>query len=135
MATRFEVISLGFSGIEIDTTESDNISNAAILLVGTSYGSASAPLFNNIQTLSQVTLGTIYDTDNNTVNDQFSVGGTTYIVDGAAIYLATVTYADGTTDQVEVTLVQASSGDLFLFPPVFGDEAEQAVLEAGPIQS
>ncbi|WP_416883539.1 Hint domain-containing protein [Marivita sp.] len=135
MATRFEVISLGFSGIEIDTTELDNISNAANLLVGTSYGSASAPLFNNIQTLSQVTLGTIYDTDNNTVNDQFSVGGTAYIVDGAAIYLATVTYADGTTDQVQVTLVQASSGDLFLFPPVFGDEDEQAVLEAGPIQS
>lgn len=70
-----------------------------------------------------------------TVNDAFTVAGTMYIVDGAATYLATLTYADGTTDQVEVTLVQASSGDLFLLPPTFGGEVQQAILEAGPIQS
>lgn len=99
------------------------------------FGSSASPLFNSVGNLSQITAGQQYDTDNNTIADQFSVDGATYTMDGAAIYLATVTYADGTTATVEVTLAQASNGEMFLLPPVFGDEEQQAILEAGPIQS
>lgn len=135
MATSFEVISLGISPTEIDTTESDNISDAAAALVGTTYGSAGSPLFNAVGNLARVFGATQYDTDNNTVNDQFSVDGTTFTIDGAATYLATLTYADGSTATLEVTLAQATTGDLFLFPPVNGATGQQAILEAGPIQS
>lgn len=135
MATSFEVISLGISPTEIDTTESDNISDAAAALVGTTYGSAGSPLFNAVGNLALVLGATQYDTDNNTTNDQFSVNGTTFTIDGAATYLATLTYADGSTDTLEVTLVQATTGDLFLFPPDTGATGQQAILQAGPIQS
>jgi Ca2+-binding RTX toxin-like protein len=135
MARSFEVLNLGFSTVEIDTTESDAISNAANLLVGTTFGSAGSPLYDSVESLSPNTFGQIYDTDNNTATDAFTSGGTMYVVDGAAIYLSTLTYADGTTEQVEMTLVQATTGEVFLFPPVFGDEGQQAILEAGPIQS
>ena len=135
MATSFEVISLGISPTEIDTTESDNISDAAADLVGTTYGSSGAPLFNDVRTLALVSGGAQYDTDNATANDQFSVDGTTFTIDGAATYLATLTYADGTSATLEVTLAQATTGDLFLLPPETGATGQQAILEAGPIQS
>ena len=135
MATSFEVISLGISPTEIDTTESDNISDAAAALVGTTYGSAGSPLFNAVGNLALVSGAVQYNTDNATSNDQFSVNGTTFTIDGAATYLATLTYADGSTATLSVTLVQATTGDLFLFPPDTGATGQQAILEAGPIQS
>lgn len=136
MATTFEVIFLGISATEIDPTEGNTVAEDADLLVGSSFGGTGDPLYDNVQTLSPSgSPATQYDSDNNLVNDQFSVDGTVYTFDSVAVYSATITYANGTTDTVDVKIAQTTTGELYLVPHIAGDEDKQAVLEAGPIQS
>lgn len=134
MATTFNVIFLGVSAIDIDPIEGNTISEDVGLLVGTTFGASDDPLFDNVQTLSPVgNPGTAYDSNNNP--DQFSVDGTTYRFDGGGGYNVTITYADGTTATAIAKIAQTTTGELYLFPDLPGQEANQALFEAKPIQS
>ena len=136
MPTTFKVIYLGDPGIEIDQTEGNAVAENAAALIGQTFGGDTQPLFSNIGTLSpEVTSGGWYSTDNNAANDQFSVDGRTYTIDGLTVYGGTVEYADGATSVADLKIIQATTGEFFLVPFVAGEEAQQAVLEAGPIQS
>ena len=134
MATTFDVIFLGISGIDIDPTEGNSSSEDMGLLVGTTFGAAGDPLYDNVQTLSPVgNPGATYDSNNNP--DQFSVDGTTYRFDGWGVYNVTITYADGTTATAVAKIAQTTTGELYLTPDIPGQEANQALFEAKPIQS
>lgn len=134
MATTFEVIFLGISGIDIDPTEGNTSSEDMGLLVGSTFGAPGDPLYGNVQTLSPVgSPGSTYDTSNNA--NQFSVDGTTYTFDGWGVYNITITYADGTTATAVGKIAQTTTGELYLVPDVPGLEANQALFEAKPIQS
>ena len=134
MATTFDVIYLG-TFADLDPIEGNTTTEDAALLVGATFGSAGSPLSGNIRTLSPVgSPGTVYDT-NGTINDQYSIDGTTYSHDGFGEYTALVTFADGTTAEVPVNIFQTTSGELFLAPNTTGEEDIQALMESQPITS
>lgn len=142
MATTFNVFYLG-SVAEIDPTEGNSVSEDASTLVGTSFGTASAPLSSNIQSLSPGSTGytrgaatTGYDTDNTSANETFALdGGAEQTLDGVAEYNATLTYADGSTSgAITVVIFQDSSGNLYLAPEVSAG-TDQTALEADAIRS
>jgi Ca2+-binding RTX toxin-like protein len=134
MATTFNVIFLGVSAIDIDPTEGNTTSEDMGLLVGTTFGSGGAPLYDAVQTLSPVgNPGATYESNNNP--DQFSVDGTTYTFDGWGVYNATLTYADGTTATVVAKIAQTTTGELYLTPDISSQQANQALFEAKPILS
>lgn len=134
MATTFNVIFLGISAIDIDPTEGNTTSEDMFRLVGTTFGGQNDPLYDQVQTLSPVgNPGPTYDSNNNP--DQFSVDGTTYRFDGWGVYNVTITYADGTAVSAVAKIAQTTTGELFLTPDIPGQEANQALFEAKPIQS
>ncbi len=134
MATTFAVLSLGVGPV-IDPTEGNNLAEDASLLVGSTFGTAVDPLYREALTLSQISAVSTYETDNNLANHQVSIGGTTYTLDSLAVYAVTVTYTDGTTAAGEVKIVQTTTGELFVFPHLPGDESKQYILEQQPIES
>lgn len=135
MATTFDVISLGVL-TAIDNVEGDNNSENAAALVGQTFGSQSAPLAASILTLNMVgNVGENYDTNNNSFNDQFTVGGNTYTFDGIAVYSSTVTFTDGTSVTYNIRIGQAINGQTFILPNPSGGEAEQALISSKPIAS
>ncbi|MEQ6248103.1 Hint domain-containing protein [Sulfitobacter sp. HNIBRBA3233] len=140
MATVFDVFYLG-TGPSIDQTEGDFISENSGALVGQTYGSVAAPLVNNIGSLSPGSTGFAggdanrYDTNNDVSNDTFRIdGGADQTVDGLAIYNATITYTDGTTDTITAVVMQDTAGNLYLLPET-SFNSDQAALEAKPIRS
>lgn len=140
MATTFDVFYLG-TGPSIDPTEGDSVSENASVLVGLTYGTSSDPLVNHIGSFSPGSTGysggdaTRYDTDNNLSNDTFRIdGGADQVVDGLAIYNATITYVDGTTATITSVVVQDAAGNLYLVPETTYN-SDQAALEAAPIRS
>lgn len=65
MPTTFDAIYLGRSPIDIDQTKGNTLSENVRALVGTTFGSSSGPLFDNVQTLFPVgSPGTSYDSNN-----------------------------------------------------------------------
>lgn len=140
MATTFDVFYLGTAS-DIDPTEGNGTSENASAIVGTTFGSIAGPLVDHIQTLSPGTAGysggnaSGYDVDNNATNDQFQInGGADQTMDGMGIYNATITYTDGTTDTVTATVLQDTTGNLYLVPRSTYS-ADQAALELKPIRS
>ena len=134
MATTFNVIFLGISAIDIDPTEGNTSSENMGLLVGSTFGSAGGPLYDNVQTLSPVgSPGPTYESNNNP--DQFAVDGTTYRFDGWGVYNVTITYADGTTATAVAKIAQTTTGELYLTPDILSQTANQALFEAKPILS
>ena len=134
MATTFDVISLG-NFASIDPTEGNTVAESSSVLVGETMGSAGSPLYENIQTLSLVDssggFNSLYEQDNNTANDTFSIdGGPAQIFDASAVYNVTITYLNGATETVSLILFQDTAGNTYLSPGR-GD----AALEVGPIQS
>ena len=140
MPTTFNWIYLGIpqnalgATIIIDPSETTPGAEAASLLLtapsGTGqrvFGSTGSPLYNNITSATMINRsGSATELDTSTQVgssvDQFSTnvgtGPQTYSFDAVAGYLATVTYADGTTQTgVTLPLVQATTGELFLAPP------------------
>lgn len=134
MSTTFSAISLGQLA-DIDTIEGNNVAENANALVGQTFGGPGDALFNHFVTVSPVgNVGSYYDMDNNP-DDQFSIDGNPpQTFDGTALYNATLTYSDGTTAQITAVLVQDVDGNAYLFPE-YANNADQAALEAGPIQS
>jgi len=136
MARIFDAIYLGNPGIEIDVTEGNTTNDQVADLLGSSFGSLEDPLFRTISRLSPFgTVGTVYDVNNAALNDRFRFEGTTYTTDGVGTYNATLTYMDGTTATVTATVIQATSGDLFLVPALATDPATLAILGAVPIRA
>lgn len=140
MAMTFDVFYLG-TGPSIDPTEGNFTSENASALVGQTYGTVENPLVDNIGSLSPGSTGfsggdaARYDTNNNVTNDTFRIdGGTDQTVDGLAIYNATITYTDGTTDTITAVVVQDTAGNLYLLPET-DYNSDQVSLEAQPIRS
>ena len=141
MATTFNWISLGTSTVSLDPTEGNQTAENAKAFVGQTYGSAGSPLFSKITSVTTHDLGGTagaLDMDNSLSNDQFTTmigaASATYTFDGAAVYNATVTYADGTTGNVTAVIVQDTSGNLFLAPDKTAG-LDEATYEAKPILS
>lgn len=134
MATTFDVIYLG-SFADLDPTEGNATTEDAALLVGSTFGSTSSPLANNIRTLVPVGTPVSSYSSDNTTTQQYAIDGTTYTHDGFADYTALVTFADGTTAEVPVNVFQTTTGDLFLAPNTPGEEDVQALMESQPIVS
>lgn len=139
MPTTFNWIHLGTTAVRIDPTEGNLVAENATQLNGTTWGSGSAPLYNNIASATMINNGGAagaLDTDNTNSNDQFSttIGGTaqTLIHDANVLYNITLTYADGTTATTTGVVVQATTGELFLAPPV---SAANTTYTAKPIVS
>ena len=141
MATTFNWISLGTSTVSLDPTEGNQTAENAKAFVGQTYGSTGSPLFSKITSVTTHDLGGTagaLDMDNSLSNDQFTTmigaASATYTFDGAAVYNATVTYADGTTGNVTAVIVQDTSGNLFLAPDKTAG-LDEATYEAKPILS
>ncbi len=138
MPTTFSVFSLGQQAI-IDPTEGNTNAENASALVGESFGSSSDPLFNSEATFSSISHSgggsSYFDQNQWSSSDQFSIDGSgSFTFDAAAIYNATITYSDGTTDTITAVVFQDTNGNTYLAPE-FSDNADQAALEAGPIES
>lgn len=135
MPTTFQVLYLG-NLTDIDSQEGNRVAENAQDLVGMQFGTAGAPLVDNAATWSQVggpDRG--YDMNNFRDNDQFSIdGGAAQTFDGLSTYFATITYTDGTQAQITAVIAQDVNGETYLVPE-FSNNADQARLEAGIIQS
>lgn len=134
MPTTFNVISIGVQA-DIDTIEGNNASENASALVGLTFGGSGDSLVNDFVSMSPVgSVGGFYDLDNSP-SDQFSIdGGAAQTFDGTAIYNATVTYIDGSTDTITMVLYQDTAGNTYLAPEI-GANPDQTALEAGAIRS
>lgn len=143
MPTTFNVIYLG-NHTEIDPIEGNSNSENASALVGQTFGSATDPLFAEVQSFSPGTTGfasgttgvsaTAYDT-NSSAGDTFSIdGGPDQDFDAIAVYNATLTYTDGTTTTITAVIFQDTAGNTYLAPET-SDNSDQDKLEADFIES
>lgn len=141
MPTTFNVISLGI-GPDMDTLEGNEVAENDDLLRGLTFGSASAPLRENIVEFSPGSTGfsggetsNSYDADNSFGDDTFSIdGGPDQIMDMTMVYNATLTYTDGTTDTITAVVFQDTAGNLYLAPESV-QNSDQDALEAKAIRS
>lgn len=143
MPTTFKVFYLG-NHADIDPTEGNNSAENAGALVGQSFGSSADPMLHEIQTFSPGSTGfgngttsksgKAYDT-NSSAGDTFKIdGGPDQDFDSLAVYNATLTYSDGTTANITAVVFQDTNGNTYLAPEM-SDNADQAKLEAAPIES
>ncbi|MBU2992050.1 Hint domain-containing protein [Octadecabacter sp. 1_MG-2023] len=140
MPTSFEVLYLGNLDL-IDTQEGDQLvdTTAVNSWLGT-YGSAANPLASTDNVMDWVAddfsggQSTNYDLDNSNSSDTFTVDGVQQTYDAAMVFNAQITYFDGTTATITAVVAQAENGDTYLMPE-FSANADQAAIEAQPIQS
>jgi len=134
MPTTFNVISIGQLA-DIDTNEGNNTAENASALVGLTFGGPGDALVNDFVELSPVgNPGSFYNM-NNSPNDRFRIdGGPVQTFDATALYSATITYVDGTTATFSAVVMQDVNGNTYIAPE-FSNNADQAALEAAPIQS
>ena len=138
MATTFNVFYLG-TVADLDPIEGNNTAENAANILGTTFGSPTGPLYNQIQTFSPGDYSSDesdgYDTDNSFANDTFSIdGGALQTMDTVVNYNATITYLDGTTATITAVVFQDTNGNLYLAPETIYN-ADQTALEAQPITS
>lgn len=140
MATTYEVLYLG-NVAALDPTEGNLVSENAASIVGTTFGSADAPLaYGSQRVMSPVdtTDGdpNQYNKDNNVTNDTFSIdGGPPQTFDTIVIYKTTIHYTDGTPDATAtLSLVQDTAGNLYLVPE-YSSNPDVTALGAAPIES
>lgn len=140
MPTTFNVFQLGLLATDMDTTEGNNTAENAAALVGTTFGGLGNALLNDVAEFSPGTggfgggTGTAYDQDNGPAENFRINGGANQVFDSAAIFNATITFVDGSTDTVTAVIFQDTAGNTY-FAPEFSANADQAALEAGAIQS
>lgn len=143
MPTTFDVIYLG-NFASLDPTEGDQVLSqpAVNALLGT-YGAAGNGLTDaaNIRELIPNAAGfaggqqnAAYDMNNNAANEGYTIDGVAQTFDASIVYNAVVTYPDGTTANITAVVFQSTNGDTYLAPE-FSNNADQAILSAGPIQS
>ncbi|MEM7723110.1 MAG: Hint domain-containing protein [Pseudomonadota bacterium] len=152
MPTTFNVIFLGDlrvagnpDNVNLDPTEGNTLAENAGDLVGRTFGGPGDALADNIQQLTPFTNGRAFDADGNTYYNQdqtegtgrperFSVDGVRQSFDATVVYNATLTYTDGTTEDITAVIFQATNGNTYLAPESAAN-ADQTALEAKPIQS
>ena len=142
MPTTFTWIYLGQSATFMDPQEGNSTAGRAPDLNNTIWGSPTAPLYQRVVSATTINKGGVngvLDTDNTTVNDQYSTnvgnGVQTLTHDASAVYTVRITYADGTTDTTTATVAQSTGGHLFLAPPFVAASPSIPVLTAKPIAS
>jgi Ca2+-binding RTX toxin-like protein len=143
MPTTFNWIYLGPSATVLDPTEGNTTSENAAAFVGSTFGSATDPLYQQVTRATTINNGgsaTALDTNNTVSNDQFTTdignGPQTFTYDGVAVYNATLTYTDGTTATFTAIVLQDTAGNLFLAPPLNATATgDIAALTDIPIQS
>ena len=138
MATTFDVLYLGVLPI-IDPVEGNITAENAAALTGLTVGSATEPLAGYQQQWSPGSTGGgtagSYDSNNTLSNDTFRIdGGALQTFDIETRYTVTITYTDGTTSVQALSIVQDTSGNIYLFPEMWANGAN-AALAAKPIQS
>ena len=140
MATSFDVFYLG-NLADIDPTEGDaTLDTVAVNTWLGTYGGPGNGLSGDIVALSPGGAGygggisSGYDTNNNSSNDQMLLDGVLKTHDATMLFDATITYPDGSTQTVTAVLFQTTDGDVYLSPEI-SNNADEAALEAGPIQS
>ena len=132
-------ISLGRHA-ELDTDENTIGSERAADLVGSTYGSANAPLANNISklTLNDGNSDGSIAFGNHSVGKEYMVfDGTSHAIDGGTLYWGDVTYMDGSSSShVPLRILQDGDGNLFMVPPpADATQAEIAAVTHKPIAS
>ncbi len=144
MATTFYVFYLGFGPI-IDTVEGNQTSENHQALEGLSFGSLADPLASNVATLSPDPVSgpgadgdaTSYNANNAVANEAFWIDGEgPRVFDAGMSYgNSVITYTDGTTATLALSIMQDTDGRLYILPPATGPNAMSDALEAKPIQS
>lgn len=141
MATSFDVFYLG-NLANIDPVEGDQFvdTGAVNSWLGT-YGSSGNGISGDVRSLTPSSSGFggglepgSYDLDNTSANETLLIDGVTQTFDSLMIFNAVITYPDGQTANITATVMQTTSGDVYLVPE-FSENADQAALTAGPIQS
>ncbi len=141
MATEFEVIFLGTAPI-MDTVEGNRVSENYAALEGMTFGSASDPLKDHVQTFAPGTGGfsggassSSYELDQNSASENFTInGGPDQVYDSGMMFNATITYMDGTTDIITAGIIQDTVGNTYLVPET-SYNADQIALELKPIKT
>lgn len=136
MATTFNVLHLGNHTLIEGDDFTDGAENAEDLL-GMTFGSDSDPLYNHFHTFEPFSTP-----DDSTYGDtlldgydMFEIdGGFPQIFDASATYIATLTYVDGSTENVSVVVFQDDEGETYIAPEAT-QNADMSALEAKPIQS
>lgn len=123
-----------------DPFDVDDMENSAAL-VGETFGSFGDPLSAHVTEITgnDVSGQAGYlDVDNAVSNDSITYdigsGSQTVVLDAVALYNATITYMDGSTATITATVLQDTSGNLFLAPET-SNNADTAALEAAQIKS
>jgi len=140
MATSFKVVSLGKLS-DMDTQEGNYSAENADALTGQSFGGDSSGLLDRFvdfspgsQSASAGRFETAYD-QNGSAKETFKInGGDEQVFDSVAVFDATITYFDGSTATVTAVIFQDTGGNTY-WAPEMTDNADQAAMEAGPIQS
>lgn len=137
MATNtFEVFYLGTMA-DMDSDESDTVTENAADLVGLTFGSAGDPLWQEITTLTADDAnddGYVDSNDAGLTAEDLTYDGTSSALDSSVEYWVTITYTDGTTATTEMMVIQDVSGRVFLSPLQTGD-SQNDVLDDKPIES
>ncbi|PIB24378.1 hypothetical protein BFP76_03975 [Amylibacter kogurei] len=143
MPTTYSAVFLG-NIPDLDPTETNGNSENASTIVGSTFGSAGAPLYDEIVTMTANNTNgdtVIEDNDfNQTAGnlETFTIDNdgvvTTISPDSTQVYNATVNFADGSTANVTAVLVQMSNGDLYLFPEITAN-ADNTLFESQAMES
>jgi hypothetical protein len=144
MPTTFNVIFLG-NFADLDPVEGNATAENAGALTGLTVGGFGDSLASRVQELSPgFSLFSLqnFELDGNSYYDQNDATPETFRIDGGAeqgfdasvVYDATLTYLDGSTAQISAVVFQDVDGNTYLAPE-FAPNADQAALEAGPLQS
>lgn len=141
MPTRFNAIYLG-TFASIDPYEGNTLAEDANTLVGTTFGSSSNRLYNQIVSFRSNDRNSngFLDQNNSLSNDRAYIdsgsGEVRYTFDATSRYYATITYKDGTVEEdVLVVVGQMTNGRLYLVPSPNATDPTNAILTAKPIVS
>ncbi|KEJ88970.1 Hint domain-containing protein [Sulfitobacter donghicola] len=134
-----QTIEAFFLGVltDLDTDDSNYLSENAGALVGQTFGGSGTPLHENIQSLNLEDAdndGVVWANDSGTTGENLEYQGVAAVLDSAQSYYATLTYSDGTTAPAHLVIVQDVTGRTFLTSWNSGN-ADNAPLGAKPIES
>ncbi|WP_456388423.1 Hint domain-containing protein [Profundibacter sp.] len=122
---------------DIDPDEDNYASENSSDLVGLTFGSNNAPLYDSIDALTLEDVDgdqVLYSNDNDQNAENLSYDGTSSALDSEIRVNVTVTYTDGTTATTQMGVLQDVSGRMFLIPHREGS-SQNEVLDDHPIVS